>query len=68
VLRRAYATDAVEQAVVDGITRHGDDFVLVVEPAPPAEETSDSVARTEAPNTVAPLPAAEEVPAGRPRP
>ncbi|SOE01567.1 BCCT family transporter [Blastococcus haudaquaticus] len=31
VLRRTYATEAVEQAVVDGITRHGDDFVLVVE-------------------------------------
>jgi choline-glycine betaine transporter len=31
VLRRTYATEAVEQAVVEGITRHGDDFVLVVE-------------------------------------
>jgi len=31
VLRRTYATEAVEQAVVDGITRHGDDFALVVE-------------------------------------
>ncbi len=56
VLRRAYATGAVEQAVVKGITRHGDDFGLVVEPAPPPEAT---------PNTVAPLP--EDVPAGRPR-
>src|SRR3954471_23858229 len=27
VLRRTYATEAVEQAVVEGITRHGDDFV-----------------------------------------
>jgi choline-glycine betaine transporter len=34
VLRRTAAVDAVEQAVVEGITRHGDDFVLVVEPAP----------------------------------
>jgi choline/carnitine/betaine transport len=33
VLRRTYATEAVEQAVVDGITRHGDDFVLMVEAA-----------------------------------
>jgi choline-glycine betaine transporter len=33
VLRRSYATEAVEQAVVEGITRHGDDFVLVVEAA-----------------------------------
>ena len=54
VLRRAYASDAVEQAVVDGITRHGEDFHLVVEPAPGA-----------VPNTVARLP--EDVPAGRPQ-
>src|SRR4051794_1528135 len=33
VLRGSYATLAIEQAVVDGIKRHGDDFVLVVEPA-----------------------------------
>ncbi|MGY1807733.1 BCCT family transporter [Blastococcus sp. SYSU D00669] len=31
VLRRTVATEAVEQAVVEGLTRHGDDFVLVVE-------------------------------------
>ncbi|MBB3677627.1 BCCT family transporter [Modestobacter versicolor] len=61
VLRRAYATEAVEQAVVDGITRHGEDFQLVVEPA-----AVDPV-----PNAVAPLPAEDrvrdEAPAGRPR-
>ncbi|WP_249523841.1 BCCT family transporter [Modestobacter marinus] len=34
VLRRAYANEAVEQAVVEGITRHGDDFALVVEHSP----------------------------------
>jgi hypothetical protein len=34
VLRRTAAVEAVEQAVVEGITRHGDDFVLVVEQAP----------------------------------
>jgi choline/carnitine/betaine transport len=34
MLRRTAAAEAVEQAVVEGITRHGDDFVLVVEPAP----------------------------------
>ena len=33
VLRGSYATVAIEQAVVEGITRHGDDFVLVVEAA-----------------------------------
>jgi choline-glycine betaine transporter len=42
VLRRSYATEAVEQAVVEGITRHGDDFVLVVEAAgTPGEDTVD---------------------------
>ncbi|WP_245753264.1 BCCT family transporter [Geodermatophilus ruber] len=34
MLRHTVAAEAVEQAVVEGITRHGDDFVLVVEPAP----------------------------------
>ncbi len=34
VLRGNYATVAIEQAVVDGISRHGDDFVLVVEKTP----------------------------------
>ena len=56
VLRRAYASEAVEQAVVDGITRHGEDFQLVVEPT--------AVVRSE--NTVAVLPA-DDVLAGRPR-
>jgi choline/carnitine/betaine transport len=36
VLRGTVAVEAVEQAVVEGITRHGEDFVLVVEPAPDA--------------------------------
>ena len=31
VLRRKYASDAVEQAVVTGVTRHGDDFAIAVE-------------------------------------
>ncbi|WP_255363379.1 BCCT family transporter [Geodermatophilus sp. DSM 45219] len=34
VLRGNYATVAIEQAVVDGISRHGDDFVIVVERTP----------------------------------
>jgi choline/carnitine/betaine transport len=33
VLRGNAATVAIEQAVVDGITRHGDGFTLVVEPS-----------------------------------
>ncbi len=31
VLRRAYAREAVEQAVIAGVTEHGDDFVLSIE-------------------------------------
>ena len=50
VLRRSVAAEAVEQAVVEGITRHGEDFVLVVEPAPDAD-------RDGVPDT-APVPAA----------
>jgi choline/carnitine/betaine transport len=30
MVRRRYAADAVEQAVVDGVTRHGDDFTISV--------------------------------------
>jgi len=58
VLRRAYASEAVEQAVVDGITRHGEGFSLVVEPTAPVRPE---------PNTVAPLPVEHDVPAGRPQ-
>ncbi|MCW2618142.1 MAG: family transporter, partial [Modestobacter sp.] len=36
--------EAVEQAVVEGITRHGEDFQLVVEPAPTVRAESNSVA------------------------
>ncbi|MGY1814343.1 BCCT family transporter [Blastococcus sp. SYSU D00820] len=38
VLRRSYANEAVEQAVVEGITRHGDDFVIVVEAAATSDD------------------------------
>jgi choline-glycine betaine transporter len=55
VLRRTVAVEAVEQAVVEGITRHGEDFVLVVEPAPDADR--DGVPDTATGTTV--LPAAE---------
>jgi choline/carnitine/betaine transport len=41
MLRRAFATEAVEQAVVEGITRHGDDFALVVQQAPVEERRPD---------------------------
>ena len=43
VLRRTYATEAMEQAVVEGITKHGDDFVLVVEAAPESTESGEAV-------------------------
>jgi choline/carnitine/betaine transport len=38
VLRSTYASVAIEQAVVDGISRHGEDFVIAVEPAPCADD------------------------------
>ena len=31
VVRRKYAIEAVEAAVITGVTEHGDDFVLSVE-------------------------------------
>jgi choline/carnitine/betaine transport len=66
VLRRTYATEAVEQAVVDGITRHGDDFVLVVEAAGPTDERGTTGSRPVqfAQNSAAAAPAEEETRAG----
>jgi choline/carnitine/betaine transport len=48
MLRHTVATEAVEQAVVEGITRHGQDFVLVVESAPDADRDGvpDTVSET----------------------
>jgi hypothetical protein len=34
VVRRQYATEAVNNAVVSGVTQHGDDFVIAVEKDP----------------------------------
>lgn len=48
VLRGNYANLAIEQAVVDGISRHGDDFVLVVEKTP-SPAARDSAAAPERP-------------------
>jgi hypothetical protein len=36
VVRRRYGADAVEQAVVAGVTEHGDDFVIAVDKDPEA--------------------------------
>ena len=44
VLRGNYAALAIEHAVVDGISRHGDDFVIVVEKTP--DPPSDAAAAT----------------------
>lgn len=37
MVRRKYGEEVVEAAVIAGVTEHGDDFVLAVEPADPAE-------------------------------
>ncbi|MCA0146671.1 BCCT family transporter [Blastococcus sp. LR1] len=47
VLRRTFATEAVEHAVVEGISKHGEDFVLVVEAAGESDEHSATRVRTE---------------------
>ena len=49
IVRRAYARAAVEQAVVAGVTEHGDDFMLAYELAAPGEGVGELV-------TVAPAP------------
>jgi choline/carnitine/betaine transport len=38
VVRRRYGEEAVEQAVIAGVTEHGDDFVLSIEPTEPEPE------------------------------
>src|SRR4051794_32507216 len=38
MVRRRYAREAVEQAVIAGVTEHGDDFVLTVDRDPEAED------------------------------
>ncbi len=43
-IRRQVAADAVEQAVISGVTAHGDDFVLAVEPAADSAENADEAA------------------------
>ena len=43
VVRRAYAVAAVEQAVVAGVTEHGDDFTLTFEESAPGEGVGELV-------------------------
>ena len=56
IVRRAYAVAAVEQAVVAGVTEHGDDFTLTFEESAPGEGVGDLVPTAPAP---APEPDAE---------
>jgi choline/carnitine/betaine transport len=44
IVRRAYAVAAIEQAVVAGVTEHGDDFTLTFEESAPGEGVGDLVA------------------------
>jgi choline/carnitine/betaine transport len=43
IVRGAYATAAVEQAIVAGVTEHGDDFTLTFEESAPGEGVGDLV-------------------------
>jgi choline-glycine betaine transporter len=42
VVRREYALEAVNDAVVSGVTQHGDDFVISVEKDPQADDRRDA--------------------------
>ncbi|HEY1133332.1 MAG TPA: hypothetical protein VGE77_02045 [Nocardioides sp.] len=44
VVRKVYATPAVEQAIMSGVTEHGDDFVISVESTEPGEGVGDYIA------------------------
>ena len=46
IVRRAYAAAAVEQAVVAGVTEHGDDFTLTFEESAPGAGVGDLVSTT----------------------
>lgn len=47
IVRREYAVEAVNSAVVQGVTQHGDDFVIAVEKDPNAGEGDDDRADAE---------------------
>ena len=42
MVRRRYAMEAVDSAVIAGVTAHGDDFVISVEKDPEADRGADS--------------------------
>ncbi len=41
MVRRQYAREAVDTAVIQGVTEHGDDFVISVEKDPASEKSPD---------------------------
>ena len=41
MVRRQYAAEAVDSAVIQGVTAHGDDFIISVEKDPASEKTQD---------------------------
>jgi choline/carnitine/betaine transport len=51
IVRREIAVAAIDQAVVAGVTEHGDDFALVVEEAPAADDTAAGTATDTATDT-----------------
>lgn len=69
IVRREYAVEAVNSAVVQGVTQHGDDFVIAVEKDPNADNGHDDRADADSAE-VADEPGAEtsdktkDVPAG----
>jgi choline-glycine betaine transporter len=48
IVRRKYGEEVIEQAVIAGVTEHGDDFVLAVEPAEPETAQPDNAQRQSA--------------------
>ncbi|WP_157537363.1 BCCT family transporter [Nocardioides sp. Root190] len=54
VVRRRYGADAVEQAVITGVTEHGDDFAFTVESVGTDEETVDQPVQTGSVSSTAP--------------
>lgn len=54
VVRRRYAVAAVEQAIVAGVTEHGDDFQLTVEQTAPGEGVGELVPTQSVDPTLAP--------------
>jgi choline/carnitine/betaine transport len=45
IVRREYAAEAVDSAVIAGVTQHGDDFVISVEKDPNADDDEPSASR-----------------------